>query len=697
MILDDIVIENFGVYAGCQQAVLTPEPGRPIILFGGMNGGGKTTLLDAIKLALYGPKARLSNRGRQGYRDYLRAAIHRHADPGAGAGITLRFRRVIEGKTRSFALQRRWRVGNKGIQESLQVLLDGSPDDLLSEHWDEAIAAFLPVGIAHLFFFDGEQIADLADGGHAAKPIGTAINTLLGLDLLERLTADLKVFERKQRGGTLDDTVLAALAEAEAEVAHLDQEIEQIATDEEALVKEAEGLAEEVDKQREAFEAAGGNLYQRRNTLQATHGELLKEKVQCEDALRDLVAGPLPLALVEDLLAEIEAQARHEIGIRHAKVLAAALEERDRTVLATLDDAAVGGDALSKIRRILAADRAERTGLAHRSLLFNTDDQLAAQVAYLRATRIPSAEHAASRLTQHLERLEERLARTEAQLARIPSEDSIQVAQNALKVAEQNHRTKLQALDRLREQRALLQRQYAEAGARLEQLSAAHLEARIAADDRTRILTHSARVRKTLKALHHQAVARHADNIQAHMLESFCKLLGKTDLVGSLSIDPQSFEPNLRDPGGRCLPFERLSAGERQLLATALLWGLARASGRPIPTIIDTPLGRLDSSHRRNLVERYFPAASHQVLLLSTDEEIIGHSYQTLDPYISRRYLLEYNCEAHATAVRAGYFATHEATSRPHPHQLQREGNPDQAEEANRDRTLEPALPISAL
>jgi DNA sulfur modification protein DndD len=52
------------------------------------------------------------------------------------------------------------------------------------------------------------------------------------------------------------------------------------------------------------------------------------------------------------------------------------------------------------------------------------------------------------------------------------------------------------------------------------------------------------------------------------------------------------------------------------------LRGLAKASGRPLPTIIDTPLGRLDSTRRRHLLERYFPVASHQVILLSTDEEI---------------------------------------------------------------------------
>lgn len=65
---------------------------------------------------------------------------------------------------------------------------------------------------------------------------------------------------------------------------------------------------------------------------------------------------------MDDLLAEIEVQARHEIGIRHAKVLAVALEERDRALLAALGGEVVGNDTLSKIRCILAVDRAERTG-----------------------------------------------------------------------------------------------------------------------------------------------------------------------------------------------------------------------------------------------------------------------------------------------------------------------------------------------
>ena len=101
---------------------------------------------------------------------------------------------------------------------------------------------------------------------------------------------------------------------------------------------------------------------------------------------------------------------------------------------------------------------------------------------------------------------------------------------------------------------------------------------------------------------------------------------------------------------------DRLSAGERQLLAIALLWGLARVSGRALPTVIDTPLGRLDSSHRANLIERYFPSASHQVILLSTDEEINRTYHRMLEPQIGRSYLLQYDDEERATTVVDGYF-----------------------------------------
>ena len=67
-------------------------------------------------------------------------------------------------------------------------------------------------------------------------------------------------------------------------------------------------------------------------------------------------------------------------------------------------------------------------------------------------------------------------------------------------------------------------------------------------------------------------------------------------------------------------------------------------------------LFRLDASHRVNLVERYFPHASHQILILSTYEEIDRDYYEILRPWITRSYRLEFDEKTGGTQVRPGYY-----------------------------------------
>jgi len=128
--------------------------------------------------------------------------------------------------------------------------------------------------------------------------------------------------------------------------------------------------------------------------------------------------------------------------------------------------------------------------------------------------------------------------------------------------------------------------------------------------------------------------------------------------VHRVQIETKTFSLSLFDYEGQPVPKHRLSAGEKQLLAIPLLWGLARASGRQLPVAIDTPLGWLDSSHRNNVVDRYFPQASHQVLLLSTDTEIGKAEVKQLreNGAIAREYLLQYDSALQQIQVKLGYF-----------------------------------------
>ena len=115
-------------------------------------------------------------------------------------------------------------------------------------------------------------------------------------------------------------------------------------------------------------------------------------------------------------------------------------------------------------------------------------------------------------------------------------------------------------------------------------------------------------------------------------------------------------ELNLFDQKNRKIDLQKLSAGERQLLAVSMIWSFSKASHKNLPTIIDTPLGRLDSKHRVHLVNNYFPKAGEQVLLLSTDEEIDTNLKTKLDKYISRSYHLDYNTKTQTTSIKEGYF-----------------------------------------
>ena len=107
---------------------------------------------------------------------------------------------------------------------------------------------------------------------------------------------------------------------------------------------------------------------------------------------------------------------------------------------------------------------------------------------------------------------------------------------------------------------------------------------------------------------------------------------------------------------GFAIPKESLSAGEKQLYAISMLTALARVSGKPLPFIIDTPLARLDSEHRSNLIARFFPSVGHQVIVFSTNTEIDQQYFAELRARISKSYMLRYDDAEGCTLVSPGYF-----------------------------------------
>ena len=657
MLLRQVVLHNFAGYRGRQVIDLTPPSAdQSVVLFGGLNGAGKTSLLDALQLVLYGKRARCAGRGNLAYEEFLRRSIHRGVSDLEGAAIELAFDASFDGQRSAFRVHRSWdATGSGGIRERVVVTKDDADAPLLTQRWDEVVEELLPLDISSLFFFDGEKIEALADPERAGRVIATAVESLLGLNLLDRLTVDLVALERRKRALAADQKTRDTITLLDEEVARARAARAQMAQELAARRNEVDRAEADLRRAEQAYKREGGDLYDRRKEIEDRRKDSVQRLAHLDDRLRDLAAGPLPLRLVPKLLAQVVAQVGHEKEAHRAEILREELVGRDRNLLQTFAPA-LPDDLTRRIQAFLDEDLAIRAAAADHPCYLHADEELEQRLGFLWPNELDRNAAEATALLAERASIEAELDECDRQLAAAPSadaiaaairrrdecRDSVSQATTRLTLATET----LTAADRaVAEAEARLQREYVEASATVA-----------AEEDARRIVDHAGRVRGTLDRFRAALLERHLSRIEAAVLDSLKQLLRKQRLVADLRIDPSTFEVALYDEQARQVPTERLSAGERQLLAVAMLWGLARVSGRRLPMVIDTPLGRLDSTHRRLIVERYFPHASHQVLLLSTDEEIDQEMLGALAPAVGISYELRHDEQEGCTRVIDGYF-----------------------------------------
>lgn len=657
MLLRQVVLHNFAGYRGRHIIDLDPpSPVRPVILFGGLNGAGKTSLLDALQLVFHGRRARCAGRGNLPYEEYLRRCIHRGVREREGAALELAFEASFDGEPSSFRVHRSWeRSGSGAIRERVHVTVNDDDAPHLTERWDEVAEALLPLDISSLFFFDGEKVEALADPERAGRVVATAVESLLGLDLLDRLGVDLVALERRKRALAADPQArrdIAELEDAAAKARSECSEAAQVRAAQQNLLDRAEA---ELQRAEEAFWREGGDLYERRMEIEERRRATVDRLGRVDERLRDLASGPLPLRLVSELLQQVAEQVRDEREARRATILREVLEARDLRLVARFK-AELPEGVLRQLEDFLSADRRDRAVLAETPQYLHPSEELEQRLAFVWPTELDRVAAEAKRLLGQRTTLESDLDECDRQLAAVPSADAIASAikrRDACIAAVGEAKARLTVAT---EALAAAERAAEEAEARLSRAFRDASEKSAAEEDARRIVDHAVRVRATLDRFRQALLQRHLSRIEAAVLDSFTKLLRKQRLVADLRFDPGSFELQLFDHGGREVTAERLSAGERQLLAVAVLWGLARVSGRRLPMVIDTPLGRLDSTHRRLVVERYFPNASHQVVLLSTDEEIDEELLRALSPAVGRCYELRHDDAEGCTQVVDGYF-----------------------------------------
>ncbi len=659
MIFDELVVDNYGPYKGRQALALAPiSADQRIVLIGALNGSGKTTLLEATQIALYGRLAHGSGRWRGGYERFLRDSIHAGANPKDGAAVELSFKTFRAGQAEQLRVVRSWSERKSGsLRESVAVHRNGEVDAALSEAWTDQVEAFAPGAVAGLFFFDGERVEELADIENAQAALRATLGSLIGLDLLEQLANDVRVLERRHTALTVDDrTAKDALehASADADVAAARVQEQELAC--QVIRDNLAAARSRLNAIETRFRQEGGDLYEERTRLEENLREAKTRVALSESALRELAAGIAPLLLLEPQVAQLSERATKMVEAQQAAVLGNLLKKRDAAVVRRLRKLTTDKTLVTAVAEDLASDRAQRAAVVEAV-------EIAPRVLESAATAGELSQHTLPELRRNMRKLLRKAASAYASLdeaerlvAAVPSAERLDTLLNDRSYARSEvERLELQAAageddlagakrerDRLIDSRDRMYRR--------------HAESLLARKDAERLLHHAARVRGTLAALATRATSQHISRIEKHVNETIRHLLRKEHLISRVELDPKSVTMRLLGSDGQELSARKLSAGERQLVALGTLWGLARASGRPLPVMIDTPLGRLDESHRRLVVERYLPAASHQVVVLSTDTEVDQAAYDLLRPYVGRTYTIEHDDPTGSSKVRDGYF-----------------------------------------
>lgn len=649
MIFRELTLQNFGPYQGRQTINLAPSETQPVVLFGGMNGGGKTTLMDALRLALYGQRALCSTRGNLSYGEFLNQCTNRHTtEP---TQIELTFQHTLNNTPTEFRICRTWTRQPKQGRDILQVCKDGREDSALTKAWDEQIENLFPLGISSLFLFDGEQVKELADQDELPAIVVTAIRALLGLELPDRLSADLEVLVTRKHKELAQQQELQHLERIEQTLKTQEDSRRRIKKQVAAIQPKLDAAVEQLRLAEAKFLSDGGRIAAERSQLEAELQQATLDAETQREHLRELASGVLPLSLIQPLLQKAQPQIEQEIRthqLESAKELLQAqhhrLMEFAQTHLKPKQQAALAA-FLSEEQAALSQPFPSWLG---------ADTSHQHQLVHLLSYELPGQQYLAQTHLDRLQSAQNQIESTERQLVTAAAPEAYEKLVAQVRCAT-DEVVRLRAdLEQATRQLAQTTQEIAQTKQQLTQYG----EQAIARKNRAFLLDTVAKVQDTLQLFKQRLKLRKLNQLETLVTECFLYLLHKSNLVHRVQIDAETFSLSLFDLEGEPVPKHRLSAGEKQLLAIALLWGLARASGRQLPVAIDTPLGRLDSSHRRHLVERYFPQASHQVLLFSTDTEIELEALKTLRDReaIASEYLLSHDMQSQATVVKSGYF-----------------------------------------
>lgn len=667
MRINKLVINNFGIYYGHNEFSFGEKnEGGNIILIGGENGAGKTTFLSAIKLAIYGPLFLGYKSTNNKYMEYIKDKINIYAlsEGVKKASIEVEFTIRNHGEKENYKIHREWRINKDSFKEYVQIYKDNNIfNEKETEEFYNFLRRYLPPSLFDFFFFDGEKVQQYVLDSRFEQNVKEAFMTLFNLDLFDILRDDLfKYLKQENVFSNLTDEqkqytrIEHDLRNQETVIHRLETRIAEL----KEKLKDTQVRIQELERE---FSSHGGMITREREELNNKIFLMEQEKRQISEKIREIIASLLPFVITKKLVQQTITQLENEERVQKYEMLKDELGQHTLPHLLK---------SLSHKFHITDKDGNEASSTFMDEIstkLFNllkpvginidkfqiihgmTREQKRAMHELFESVRQFSGKDI-DHYFLRMEHLTHEIYNAKKQIEHNVKDDTLKEIVNKLNGEHRLHEQIKFEIENNEVKLTEAKKFYHELVAQKERIAKRVYKAQKDGN----IFELCQKLNVVLTKYQEIQVNKYLGTVETYFLQMFNSLMRKGQFLNSFKIDPYTFEMTMLNHTNSQVFKHSLSAGETQTFFLSLLWALLKASKQQIPLVLDTLFGRLDRTHKENLIDKYLPIAGEQVIILSTNTEIDEYYYEKIKPHIQQEFVLCFNRETNRVEINHNYF-----------------------------------------
>lgn len=666
MLLKKIIFNNYKTFYGHQEIDFyipkeAREEGKNIILVGGLNGTGKTTILKAILYVLFGKRGISDSEHERLFSNVINNTFFNEGgnessvsliietDSGEEWNLIVRWYFDRHSK-RLVHEERELYIRKPGIRAKKHALIENI------EVYNKFIDRIIPYHAAPFFIFDGEEIKEIILRQNS-KEMKDAIHKITGMETHTQLINDLIGLNQSLERKLINSVDNRKLEKYKDELAKLEKEIKEHENHRIEITKVLNKLNDELDELKEKRNKKISQNSSSRETL-------IKKQTKIETELQ-LAKNEFNIWYKENiiniLLAEKIKRLKHQINIEKEIKRNRIIEETALKPYKSFINQLLS----KKIEPPLSEKQLEQ--------LINFGQEIWKQQNNINTNKY-----------DNVKEIHDLSSKEEQFLLNYPIKDKnyivkllnkIENLENEVQVLEEHVRSAPETVD-IEVENKKIDMITKKSGAETLKLNSLQRKIRKLKDDKSDIQNKLTRLsskvtnlddvkkqhellNKTLSAMKkyiEESTTMKAQFIQEEFSSILNKLFRKEDEFGKIEFDIDTYTIRLFNDKMQEISIQDRSAGEMQMISSSLIWALTKVSDLSLPIVVDTPLGRLDSEHRNHLIKHYYKEISEQVIILSTDTEITDEYIELMNENSYKQFLLDYDEENKYTRIRNGYF-----------------------------------------